>query len=181
MTLTKSSIGVTPRLKSDFKISNDFEGRTMGLGLPKDFRELIESLNARSVRYLLIGGYAVGNYGHSRSTNDIDIFVARDEENAKKIVAALEDFGFGTGELTADLFTRDDSLVVLGVEPMAVDILNYCLGLDFESAYMRRAIVNDDGLQVDIVGYDDLLINKRAVGRLKDQADVEYLERIGRP
>jgi len=150
----------------------------MGLGLPKDYRELLELLNEKGVRYLVVGGYAVGHYGHSRSTNDIDFFIAGDESNAKRIVLALEDFGFDTGELTADLFTKKDSLVVMGVEPMAVDILNYCLGVNFEEAYLRRVVVDDDGLSVNIIGYDDLMTNKRAVGRLKDQADVEYLERI---
>ena len=150
----------------------------MGLGLPKDFRELLESLNERGVRYLLVGGYAVGHYGHSRSTNDIDFFVASDEVNARKIVLALEDFGFGAGELTSDLFTKQDSLVVLGVEPMAVDILNYLSGVDFEDAFIQRITIDDDGLKIDIIAYDDLLTNKRAVARLKDLADVEYLERI---
>jgi predicted nucleotidyltransferase len=150
----------------------------MGLGLPKDFRELLGLLNEKGVRYLLVGGYAVGHYGHSRSTNDIDFFIAGDEANAKKIVLALEDFGFGTGELTTDLFTKKDSLVVMGVEPMAVDILNYCLGVDFEKAYSRRVVIDDDGLNIDIIAYDDLIANKRAVGRLRDLADVEYLERI---
>ena len=150
----------------------------MGLGLPKDYRELLGLLNAKGVKYLLVGGYAVGHYGHSRSTNDIDFFIAGDESNAKRIVLALEDFGFGTGELTTDLFTRKDSLVVMGEEPMAVDILNCCLGVDFEEAYSRRVLVDDEGLSVSIIGYDDLMTNKRAVGRLKDQADVEYLERI---
>ncbi len=150
----------------------------MGLGLPKDFRELLELLNAKGVRYLLVGGYAVGHHGYCRATNDIDFFIAGDEANAKKIVVALEDFGFGTGELTTDLFTKKDSLVVMGVEPMAVDILNYCKGVDFEEAYSRRVVVDDEGLRVNIIGYDDLMVNKRAVGRLKDQADVEYLERI---
>ncbi len=153
----------------------------MDLGLPKDYRELLESFNAKGVRYLLVGGYAVGHYGHSRSTNDIDFFIAGDEPNAQKIVVALEDFGFGTGELTSDLFTKKDSLVIMGVEPMAVDILNYCRGVDFEEAYSRRVVVDDDGLKVDIIAYDDLMVNKRAVGRLKDQADVEYLERIHEP
>ena len=150
----------------------------MGLGLPKDFRELLESLNERGVRYLLVGGYAVGHYGHSRSTNDIDFFVASDEVNARKIVLALEDFGFGTGELTSDLFTKQDSLVVMGVEPMAVDILNYLSGVDFEDAFIQRVTIDDDGLKIDIIAYDDLLTNKRAVARLKDLADVEYLERL---
>jgi hypothetical protein len=66
----------------------------------------------------------------------------------------------------------------MGVEPMAVDILNYCLGVNFEEAYPRRVTIDDDGLKIDIIAYEDLLANKKAVGRYKDLADVEYLERI---
>lgn len=53
----------------------------MEIELPRDFKELFVSLNANDVRYLLIGGYAVGVYGYSRTTNDIDIFVSDDQPN----------------------------------------------------------------------------------------------------
>jgi hypothetical protein len=33
--------------------------------LPKDFREFLQLLNEHDVRYLLIGGYAVGYYGYA--------------------------------------------------------------------------------------------------------------------
>lgn len=116
--------------------------------------------------------------GHSRSTNDIDFFISGDEDNAEKMVAALTDFGLSSSQLSADMFTKKDSLVVMGVEPMAVDILNYCKGVNFEDAYPRRVVIEDEGLKVNIIGYHDLMANKRAVDRLKDRADVEYLERI---
>ena len=150
----------------------------MGLGLPKDFRELLELLNENGVRYLLIGGYAVGYYGHSRATNDIDLFVSPDAENAERIVQALTDFGFGEEKLGPELFTAKDSLVIIGVEPLAVDFLNYSKGLDFEEAYARRETADDDGLKISVISLRDLLTNKEAVGRHKDLADVEYLKRI---
>ena len=150
----------------------------MGLGLPKDFRELLELLNANGVRYLLVGGHAVGCYGYSRSTNDIDFFVAPDLENANRLVRSLVEFGFNADNLTPDVFTAKDSLVILGVEPLAVDLLNYLTGVEFESAFARRTLVDDDGLQISVIGLDDLITNKIATGRHKDLADVEYLKRI---
>lgn len=42
--------------------------------LPVDFREFIVSLNSNDVRYLLIGGWAVGYYGYPRATKDIDFY-----------------------------------------------------------------------------------------------------------
>ncbi len=150
----------------------------MGLGLPKDFRELLELLNANHFRYLLIGGYAVGYYGYSRFTEDIDFFVAADEDNARRLVLVLSEFGYSDGDLSLELFTRKDSLVIMGVEPMAVDILNYLTDVDFDDAYSRRQTIDDDGLNINIIGYDDLIRNKRAIGRHKDLSDIEYLERI---
>lgn len=150
----------------------------MGLGLPKDFRELLELLNANGVRYLLVGGHAVGCYGYSRSTNDIDLFVAPDFENADNLVRALTEFGFNADNLTPEVFTAKDSLVILGVEPLAVDFLNYLTGVEFESAFASRTLIDDDGLEISVIGLDDLIKNKLATGRHKDLADVEYLKRI---
>ena len=150
----------------------------MEFELPVDFRELLESLNQNGVRYLLIGGYAVGIHGYARSTNDIDFFVSGDEDNAKRLVRALTDFGFGSAGLSVELFTRKDSLVIMGVEPLAVDILNYLTGVDFESAYERRKTVICEGIEVSLISFEDLIANKISTGRHKDLSDVEYLKRI---
>ncbi len=150
----------------------------MEFELPPDFKELLESLNQNGVRYLLIGGYAVGIHGYARSTNDIDFFVSGDEDNAKKLVQALTDFGFGSDSLNVELFTRKDNLVIMGVEPLAVDILNYLTGVDFESAYERRKNVVCEGVKISLIGFDDLIANKISTGRHKDLSDVEYLKRI---
>jgi hypothetical protein len=47
-----------------------------------EFKELLSIFNARSVRYLVVGGYAVSLHAQPRSTQDIDILVAADLENA---------------------------------------------------------------------------------------------------
>ena len=61
--------------------------------LPEDFKEFIQCLNINDVKYLLLGGWAVGIYGHPRATKDIDFLVAKDNDNLKKLKKALEDFG----------------------------------------------------------------------------------------
>ncbi len=64
--------------------------------LNPDFKEFIELLNANDVRYLVIGGYAVALHGYPRYTKDIDIWIETDEQNAQKLVQALDQFGFGS-------------------------------------------------------------------------------------
>ena len=38
---------------------------------PDDYEELIASLNARGVEFVIIGAYAVGYHGYIRATNDV--------------------------------------------------------------------------------------------------------------
>ncbi|WP_353661716.1 hypothetical protein [Hydrogenimonas sp. SS33] len=61
--------------------------------LTPDYRDLIELFNEHRVRYLLAGAHAMAVFGYARSTYDIDIWVEKSEENAGKVVEALEAFG----------------------------------------------------------------------------------------
>src|SRR6476661_8119977 len=119
----------------------------MEFELPQDFKGFLESLNRHEVKYLLVGGYAVGLHGYPRATNDMDVVVSDDPENAQRLVKALVNFGFGEAGLSESLFTKKHSLVVMGVEPLAIDILNYLEGCDFEDAHRRRQTVNVEDIQ----------------------------------
>lgn len=58
-----------------------------------DFRELLKLLEKHRVRYMIVGGYAVMKYSEPRFTKDIDVFIATDEQNAKRVYLALKEFG----------------------------------------------------------------------------------------
>src|SRR6266478_9844895 len=82
-------IGCPDPLRSGCGRSNFCEGPSMATPtLARDFKEFLKLLNSNSVEYLLIGGYAVGIYGHIRATNDLDIWVNISPENAAKIERA---------------------------------------------------------------------------------------------
>lgn len=147
----------------------------MELELPIDFKEFLKSLNANGVRYLLIGGYAVGFHGYPRATNDMDIFVAKDLENARRLIKSLADFGFGTDELSAELFTQEKSIVRMGVEPMKIEIANFISGVNFEKAYKDKVVGILDESEISIISLRHLKINKKASGRYKDLNDLENL------
>lgn len=150
----------------------------MEFELPIDFKELLHLFNQNEVKYLLIGGYAVGLHGHVRATNDIDILVAPDEENAKKVVDSLIEFGLTESSVNTGLFTSPKSLVVMGVEPLAVDIVNYLKGVEIDEAFQRREVRKVEDIEVNLISLEDLIINKSAVGRDKDRLDVKQLSRI---
>jgi len=143
--------------------------------LPNDFKEFLQSLNAERVEYLLIGGYAVGYYGYPRYTADIDFWIARRQDNAERVVKALKQFGFDMPENELALFMRERSVARMGVPPMRIEIANHIDGVQFDECYARRVVDKIDGVQVSLISLDDLKTNKRAVGRLKDLADLENL------
>jgi len=79
----------------------------------KDFRDLLELLNAHKVEYLIVDAYALAFHGAPRYTGDMDIYVKPNPTNAQRIMAALNDFGFGSVELSATDFEVEDKVVQL--------------------------------------------------------------------
>ena len=68
--------------------------------LPRDFKEFLRLLNFHHVRYLLIGGHAVSYHGYPRATQDLDIWIAVDPDNAQRMARVLTDFGFKTPDVS---------------------------------------------------------------------------------
>lgn len=146
------------------------------VNLYPDFKELLESLNSAGAKYLIIGGYAVIFYGYRRVTDDLDIWIATDAENAKKISAVLQKFGgFSPSKVRASMFQTTGKVFIFGREPVRVDILTSPDGVDFDASHARRKMVDWDGIKVPLISLEDLKTNKQASGRAKDMADLENL------
>ena len=143
--------------------------------LPQDFKEFFQSFNRHEVEYLLVGGYAVGYHGYPRATMDIDVWVASNRENARRVVAALEDFGFGSQMLAEELFLEADQVIRMGLPPMRIEILTSISGVEFYDAYEQRIEDVLDGVPVKLISLRHLKANKVAAARTKDLADLEEL------
>ena len=143
--------------------------------LPPDFKEFLKLLKEHNVRYLLIGGYAVGFHGYPRATADMDIWVAIHPENANRIVETLKEFGFDLPELSPHLFLEEKQIIRMGVPPVKLEICTSISGVEFEACYERRIVAELDGVEVNLIGFDDLKVNKKASGRSKDITDLEKL------
>ncbi len=144
--------------------------------LSPDFRDFLASLNEARVHYLVVGGYAVALHGHPRYTKDMDIWVGTDEENAERLVRAIENFGFGSLGLKAEDFLVPDRIVQLGYPPSRIDLTTTLPGVLFEECYASREEVPIDGLTIHFIDLENLKSNKRASGRYQDLADLENLQ-----
>jgi hypothetical protein len=144
------------------------------VALTDDFREFLRCLNARSVRYLVVGGHAVSFHGYPRFTHDVDVVVLPDKDNVRALLAALEDFGFTGVNLGVADFLKPTT-VVLGRPPEQIDIMTFIKGVDLDNAWLRREAGRLDDVDVAFISKPDLLANKRAVGRPEDLADIARL------
>ena len=146
--------------------------------LNKDFREFIESLNANGVKYLIVGGYAVGFHGYPRYTKDLDVWLLVSEENAEQVLKALDHFGMGGLGLTRKDFLDTESFVQIGYPPNRIDLVMSCDGVDFETCYKMRIEYHSEGLQINFIDLENLKRNKKASARPQDLADFDNLQEI---
>ena len=131
--------------------------------------------NAGGVRYLVIGGYAVIQCAQPRFTADLDLWVGTDPGNADAVYEALREFGAPLSGLTPRDFTEEGYFYQMGVPPIRVDVLMGIPGVEFDSAWRRRAEIDFDGLPVAFISREDLIAAKRASGRPHDMIDIQNL------
>jgi predicted nucleotidyltransferase len=142
--------------------------------LPDEFKDFIKCLNSYKVKYLLVGGWAVGIYGHPRATKDIDFLVSNDKNNLKKLQKAFLEFG--SPPINIEAFNEEGYVIRIGSSPTQIDVINKASGININDCFPRKNIVNIDGLEIMLISKEDLIINKKASGRQTDLGDVEKLE-----
>ena len=141
----------------------------------KDFKELLELLNSQGAEYLIVGGYALALHGAPRYTGDLDVYVKPDPDNASRIMEALEEFGFGTVGLKQDDFLVPEQIIQLGVPPVRIDLITSISGVTWDEAVSGSVGVTYGGVPIKILGRREFIINKKAVGRSQDLADVDAI------
>ena len=144
--------------------------------LNDDWRDFLAALDANQVEYMLVGGVALGVHGHVRYTRDLDVWFRGTEQNAERLICALREFGFNDLQVSPLEFCKPRAMLVLGAEPNKIELINFADGVDFDQCFPNRIVVPLAGVDVTVIGLDDLRKNKKAVGRLQDLADLEQLE-----
>ena len=149
--------------------------------LSSDLREFIHLLNTKSVRYVIVGAWALAFHGRPRYTGDLDIFVACDTENAIKLMEVIEAFGFGGTGIEREDFLQENYVIQLGRVPDRIDILTGISGVTFAEVWDRREKGSIAEVEVYIISREHLIKNKRAANRDKDRGDIRLLEKTRPP
>ena len=140
----------------------------------RDYKELLQLFNEFGVEYLIVGGFAVMKYGEPRYTKDLDVWVDNSAQNSGRTVEALKRFGapLERDNITAATFTEKQVVYQIGIAPVRIDILTEITGVKFADAWKRKVASVFFGVPVHFISFDDLVANKRALGRESDLRDL---------
>jgi hypothetical protein len=139
----------------------------------QDFVDVLRAFSAADVRFLIVGAYALALHGRPRATGDLDVWIDATPENAIRVMRALAQFGAPLTDVSTDDFSREGIVYQIGVPPGRIDILTDLTGLRFSDAWSGRMRRPFGDIEVDFIGREAFIRNKRATGRTKDLADVE--------
>ena len=148
------------------------------MDLHPDFRDLLAEFARSTVRFVLVGGYAVGHHAKPRAPKDLDLLVSGSSENLARVAVALDRFGAPRSVVDAARTMGESDVVYMGVEPVRVDMMRTADGIDTDAVIARADRLRIGALEVPVIALQDLVANKRAAGRARDLADVELLERV---
>lgn len=155
---------------------------------------IFQALQARGVRYVVVGGVAVNAHGYQRLTHDLDLVVDLRPENVRLALDVLADLGFRPVlPVPADAFAdaearerwhRDRNMEVFSLASdqarLTIDLfVREPFAFDAEWASALRVELSP-GLSVPFVALDTLIRMKERAGRPRDRDDVEHLEWIRR-
>jgi hypothetical protein len=148
--------------------------------LQPEWNEFLRLLTQHGVRFVMVGGLAVGVHGHERYTKDLDLLVEPSEANARRLGSALTEFGFAATGRAWRRLTRPYQILTLGVEPVRIDVLTSISGVGFRAVWKGRMVVVTRAGDLPVIGLAELRANKLATGRPQDLADVATLDAVAR-
>ncbi len=138
-----------------------------------DTESLLRSLNARRVRYVVIGASAFPAHGYSRSTLDFDILIEPTKENARRTLAALAEIGYDVTDLTVGEMLAKK--ILLRQYVLDVDIHPDALGVTFGQVWKNKVKKRFGKTVGNFAGLDELIKMKRAANRAQDREDLKAL------
>jgi hypothetical protein len=142
----------------------------------QDFIDLLRAFTAADVRFLVVGAYALALHGRPRATGDLDVWIDATPENAARVMNALAEFGAPLEDIRQEDFADPGIVYQIGIAPGRIDILTELTGLTFAEAWADKIRRPFGDLDVNFIGRQSLIRNKRALGRPKDLGDIDGME-----
>ncbi len=154
--------------------------------------DILKALHENGIDYLLVGGLAVNLYGAPRVTQDLDVVLAMRKDNILKFNRALAGLGYVprlpvnpddlADEAVRELWVREKNMKAFSYynsknNYRVIDVVLF-YNTDYETLKHGATVKKAAGVDIHLVGIDDLIAMKRFSGRAQDLSDVAILEKI---
>ena len=117
-----------------------------------DFEEFLRLLETHQVDYMIVGGYAVAFHGYVRFTKDMDIYFDASSANIDRLRQVLIEFGFREETVPRETLSTVGNVIVIGVAPVRIDLVNRIDGVDFADARPNALRGKYGGVDVNFIG-----------------------------
>ena len=140
---------------------------------PLQAEEIARAFRDEGVDYLFIGKSGAILLGYPGTTQDVAVFPARSPENGRRITAALRKLGFNVAlDLEREIVEEKD-FVQIKTGPFDVDLVFAPDGINSFAEAKARGLT--EGV-FQVANLRDIIANKRASGRKKDELELPLLE-----
>ncbi len=148
--------------------------------------ELLRRLTAQNVEFVLVGGMAAIAHGASTVTEDADVCIRFDAQTIERVLRAVADLNPRNRmhparppvSMNVDDYAGFKNLY-LATDEGVLDLLSEIVAVGGLEEVARNAVSLDlGGFSCRVVGLDELIRCKRALGRPKDQRVVQELSLV---
>jgi phosphoserine phosphatase len=140
----------------------------------EDLRDLCRELNQRGAKYIVIGGFAMRAAEYNRTTMDVDLMVATDEENEAKVFSALSTLPDNAVRELKPGELQQYNVIRVGDE-ILVDLMRSAAGIDYAEAAKDVVMREVDGVPIPFASPRLLWRMKSVTHREKDTDDLLFL------
>lgn len=140
-----------------------------------------KALNDHGVKYIMVGGFATRFHGFNRSTDDLDIWLYDTLDNRKQLRLAFRELGYGDFQSFETMQFVPGWTSFYVENAIELDIMTSMKGIEnlsFLECLEIASVADLEGIVVPFLNINQLIDNKKAVNRPKDQIDVIALEKI---
>jgi hypothetical protein len=149
--------------------------------LDEELVGLWKAFEDNKLKYIMVGGFASILNGHTRLTSDLDIWIKDTKENRHALQSSLSQIGL------SDIPNLDKIDFVPGWSSInlpsgfELDVMTSLKGFEqerFDECYLLSNEAIIESISVRFLHINQLIEAKKAANRLKDQLDIQELEKI---
>jgi hypothetical protein len=140
---------------------------------PAQAQEVAAAFAKHDVDYMFIGKSGAILLGYPGTTQDVDVFPRKTDENGRRIVAALTELGFVLDQGLGEEILRGKDFVQIKNGPFDIDLVFAPDGIENYDVAKSRIDLSSG---FPVLNIRDIIASKRAAARDRDLIELPLLE-----